>query len=289
MTRKAYFSIPVLLIVAVLIFLLISTSSSTSHLSKSTGSVAVLIKGGQLNRPNSETGGTEKLTIKSFYLDKNLTTVAEFDEFVKKTGYVTEADKFGNSAVFVSGHWELVDGADYQYPFGKDKAKAAPNHRVTQVSWNDAVAYAKWKGKRLPTEAEWEFAATNGGKSKRVYPWGNDLRLNGKYQANVWQGTFPTENTQLDGYEFTSPVASFPANELGIYDLGGNVWQWCSDAVKPTPEEAAQDTASRHPTKGASFLTDVLADNQAKIFEHSSSTSETGIVHTGFRLAKDVK
>src|ERR1035437_10196965 len=180
--KKLKFHQPVFVtsIAIALVFLLVSTKFGTNMLAKNpkNDNESVLINGGFFNRPNTQTGETEKLTINSFYLDRNLTTVAEFDEFVKKTGYVTEADKFGNSAVFVSGNWELVDGADYLYPFGKDKAKAELNHPVTQVSWNDAVAYAKWKGKRLPTEAEWEFAATNGGKSNRVYPWGNDLRLN---------------------------------------------------------------------------------------------------------------
>lgn len=247
----------------------------------------VLIKGGKLIRTNPLSHKSEVLKIKSFYLDKNLTTVGEFDAFVKATGYKTEAQKFGNSAVFQSGAWALVDGADYWHPQGKNKAKAEPNHPVTQVSWNDAVAYAKWKGKRLPSEAEWEFAATNRGTGKFKYPWGDKLIVKGKYQANVWQGTFPNENTKLDGYEFASPVGVFPPNALGLNDMGGNVWQWCSDILQPTAQEAEQDPSPRRPTKGASYLTDVLNDPGASIFGRSSSTPETGISHTGFRLAKN--
>lgn len=289
MTRKTYLFIPILVFISAIVLLLAVTSGGSNHHSLIINKNEILISGGILNRPNSKTGGIDNVTIKSFFFDKNLTTVAEFDEFVKKTGYISEADKFGNSAVWVSANWELVDGADYLYPFGKDKPKAQPNHPVTQVTWNDAVAYAKWKGKRLPTEVEWEFAATNRGKSKSVFPWGSDLILNGKYQANVWQGTFPTENTKLDGYEFTSPVGTFPANELGFNDMGGNVWQWCSDTISPTTQQAEQDPSLRHPIKGASFLTDVINDSEATIFGHSSSTPETGICHTGFRLAKDAK
>jgi sulfatase modifying factor 1 len=282
-----------IVIAIALILIIVSTIfSANKHLENSSNGLIsreILINGGKLLRPNSETGKTEEINIKSFYIDKDLTTVGEFDEFVKKTAYVSEADKFGNSAVLIAGNWELVDGANYLYPSGKDKAKAGPNYPVTQVSWNDAVAYAKWRGKRLPSEVEWEFAATNRGRSKKVFPWGNDLRLNDKYQANVWQGTFPTENAKLDGYEFTSPVGVFPANELGINDMGGNVWQWCADVVKPSPEEAQQDPALRRPTKGASYLTDVLNDQGARIFGRASSTPETGICHTGFRLVKDVQ
>lgn len=292
MNQKIFQPYYTIVIAIALILIVVSTIFSANRLiltNKFLKNQEILVKGGPIHRLNPTTGNDEVVNVRSFYLDRNLTTVGEFDEFIKATKYVTEADKFGNSAVFKSGNWELVDGANYWYPFGRQNSKAEPNHPVTQVSWNDAVAYAKWKGKRLPLEIEWEYAATNGGKSKRVFPWGNDLRLNGKYQANVWEGTFPSENTKLDGYEFTSPVGSFPANELGLNDMGGNVWQWCADIVKPTPEEAQQDPGLRRPTKGASYLTDVLNDQGAKIFSRSSSTPETGICHTGFRLAKDAK
>jgi len=278
----------IVLIGASIVFYLFA-GKANYHLFSSIKSEEILIEGGKFVRINSETGQNKEITIKSFYLDKNLTTVAEFAEFVKKTGYVTEADKFGNSAILETGNWALKDGANYWYPHGKDKSKAESNHPVTQVSWNDAVAYAKWKGKRLPTEAEWEYAATNKGKSNINFPWGNDLIANGKYLANTWQSPFPTQNTKLDGYEFTSPVGAFPPNALGLNDIGGNVWEWCSDTIPPTPQEAAQDPALRRPTKGASYLTDIKNDPGATIFGRSSTTPETGICHTGFRLAKDIK
>ena len=264
---------------------IITTKASEANSKKD----EILIEGGKFSRPNPETGKSDMIEIRSFYLDKYLTTVGEFDAFVKATGYVTEADKFGNSAILESGGWVLKDGANYWYPFGRDKAKAETNHPVTQVSWNDAVAYAKWKGKRLPTEAEWEYAATNRGKDIYKYAWGNSITENGKYLANVWNGPFPAQNTKEDGYEFTSPVGSFPANKLGLYDIGGNVWEFTSDIIQPTPEQAVEDKSTRRPTKGASFTTDIENDPDALLFNHSSTTPETGVFHIGFRLAGDKK
>ncbi len=246
-----------------------------------------LIKGGSFTRLLDD--GKTVVTVNSYYLDKKLTTVEEFDEFVKKTNYTTEADKFGNSAVLQDGNWTLKEGANYWYPLGKDKPKATANHPVTQVSWNDVVAYAKWKGKRLPTEVEWEYAATNAGATNFKFPWGNDVEVNGKYVANTFQGTFPSDNTALDGFEFTSPVGYYPANELGLFDIGGNVWEFTANPIPPTPEQAAQDPSLRIPLKGGSFATDFSKDADALIFHHSSTTPETGVFHTGFRLARDDK
>lgn len=303
LTRKAYFPIPVLLIVAVLIFLTVSTSSSTSHLSKSSGSVVVLIKGGLFNRPNTQIGGTEKLTVKSFYLDKNLTTVAEFNEFVKKISYVTEADKFGNSAVFVAGNWELVDGADYLYPLGKDKAK--PNHPVTQVSWFDAVAYSKWAGKRLPTEAEWEFAA-RGGLVNNIYSWGNENVDAGEPKANSWQGNFPNQNTLRDKFYGASPVKSFKPNGYGLYDISGNVWEWCADfyhseyykesnkpdgIINPKGPGKSYDPQEPYAVKrvlrGGSFLCNDRYCSGYRNARRMKSSEDTSMEHTGFRCVAD--
>ena len=247
----------------------------------------VLIEGGTYTRQHPETGKSEEVKVASFYLDKYLTTVAEFDEFVKKTGYVTEAQKFGNSAILEGGNWTLKEGADYLYPLGRDKAKAESHHPVTQVSWNDAIAYAKWKGKRLPSEKEWEFTATNRGKNDYKFAWGDKIAVNGTYLANTWQGPFPSQNTKEDGFESSSPVGSFAPNPLGVYDIGGNVWQLTSDTISPTPQQAAEDPTLRRPLKGASFATDIVNDKDAEVFHHSSTTPETGVFHTGFRLAKD--
>lgn len=250
----------------------------------------VYVKGGKLNTTDYGTGEQLQASISSFYIDKNLVTVAEFSEFVKKTGYVTEAEKYGNSAVFdfTTGQWSLKDGAYYLYPFGKDQPKSKPNHPVTQVSWNDAAAYAKYKNKRLPKAVEWEWAARSAGASESIYSWGNTMKEGTAFKANFWQGEFPIRNTNEDGFQSTSPVGYFGANSLGLTDMGGNVWQWTSDKISPTPEEARTDTATRIVTKGGSFLCDPEVCHGFKVNGKSSSTAETGMVHTGFRCVKDI-
>ena len=165
---------------------------------------------------------------------------------------MTEAEKFGNAAVFDfnSGQWSLVEGATYLYPQGKNGPAAPEDHPATQVSWNDAVAFAKWKGKRLPTQSEWEHAAKNAENTTTLYSWGKDLFVDGVYRANTWQGSFPYHNTLDDGYLTTSPVGKFGKSKLGLTDMGGNVWQWCEDSIAPTPHEALTDTTMRKVTPG---------------------------------------
>ncbi|HTJ50675.1 MAG TPA: SUMF1/EgtB/PvdO family nonheme iron enzyme [Cyclobacteriaceae bacterium] len=247
------------------------------------------VKGGTLVTTDPITKQSKTVKLKPFHLDKNLVTVADFDAFVKATKYITEAEKFGNAAVFDSktGTWLLVDGANYHFPAGRNGRKAELNHPVTQVSWNDAKAYAKWKGKRLPTQWEWEHAAKNAEDNKQQYTWGSDLVVAGKYKANTWQGSFPSYNTVEDGYEFTSPVGIFGANKLGLTDMGGNVWQWCEDSIEPTGRDAEVDPAMRKVLRGGSFLCDPLVCHGFQVTGRSSSTPESSLMHTGFRCAKD--
>jgi sulfatase modifying factor 1 len=223
-------------------------------------------------------------------LDKTLVTVGQFEEFLKATKYVTEAEKFGSAAIFnkETQGWDLLDGANYQYPQGRNKPKAIASHPVTQVSWNDAKAYAKWKGKRLPTQWEWEHAAKNAAQTSKQYSWGQDLVVAGKYKANTWQGSFPFFNTAEDGYEYTSPVGVFGANELGLADMGGNVWQWTEDSIEPTARDKELDPATRRVLRGGSFLCDPFVCHGFTVQGRSSSTPESSLMHTGFRCAKDV-
>jgi sulfatase modifying factor 1 len=256
-----------------------------------TPSEMVWVKGGSWQTTNLQTKEPQTVKIRSFFIDKNLVTVAEFEEFVRETGYVTEAESFGNSGVFnfKTGAWEMVAGANFRYPQGKNGSAAIADHPVTQVSWNDAQAYAKWKNKRLPTAAEWEWAASSAGQMREKYAWGGQLVANKRYKANVWQGQFPDVNSEADGFLITSPVGYFGANPLGLNDMGGNVWQWCVDDIAPTPAEAETDKAMRKVLKGGSFLCDEKVCHGYRINGLSSSTPETGIMHVGFRCAKDVK
>jgi sulfatase modifying factor 1 len=233
----------------------------------------------------------DTVTVPSFLMDKNLVTVAEFDEFVKATDFVTEADKFGDAGVFDPElqAFVAVKGANYKYPFGKDKQQAFDDHPATQVSWNDALAYARWRGKRLPSKLEWEFAARTGTGNPGIYSWGDDLVENGKFKANTWQGSFPFYNTREDGYAFTSPVGTFGENKLGLTDMGGNVWQWCRDIVEPLAHEKIIDASPRRLLKGGSYLCDPMVCHGYEISGVSSSTPESSMAHIGFRCAKDVK
>jgi formylglycine-generating enzyme required for sulfatase activity len=203
-------------------------------------------------------------TVDGFWMDETPVTVAEFAAFVEETGYTTVAERdpdpadypgadpddlVPGSAVFTSpdepvslrepsGWWEYVAGANWRQPRGPEGSVDAlddrPDHPVVHVAYEDAAAYADWAGKRLPTEAEWERAA-RGGLERKRFVWGDDHVPDGELMANTWQGQFPYENTCLDGYERTSPVGAFPANEFGLYDVAGNVWDWTRDWFTDDP------------------------------------------------------
>uniref|UniRef100_A0A3B3Y4G9 Sulfatase-modifying factor enzyme-like domain-containing protein n=1 Tax=Poecilia mexicana TaxID=48701 RepID=A0A3B3Y4G9_9TELE len=187
-----------------------------------------------------------RVYVDSFYMDVLEVTTQQFQSFIKATGYVTEAEKFGDSFVFegilsesvksqitqavaAAPWWLPVKGANWNHPEGQDSnITDRLDHPVVHVSWADAVAFCSWANKRLPTEAEWEYAC-RGGLRDRLYPWGNKLNPKGQHYANLWQGDFPVHNSGEDGYVKTSPVMSFPANSFGLHDMVGNVWEWTSD------------------------------------------------------------
>src|SRR5262249_17932076 len=193
--------------------------------------------------------------VDGFWMDTTPVTNEQFSAFVAATDYLTiaertpkaedypgaPAEKLVAGSIVVSppkasvpldNHlrwWDYVKGANWRHPEGPDSnLKGREKHPVLHIAYDDALAYCKWAGKRLPTEAEFEFAS-RGGLDRNTFAWGNEFRPGGKWMANIWQGRFPIENTLEDGYRTTSPVGTFPANRYGLFDMAGNVWQWCSD------------------------------------------------------------
>lgn len=232
-------------------------------------------------------------SIRGFFMDITPVTVGQYRKFVKATGYVTQAEKFGDAAVFdMEGqNWYLKKTAYWEYPQGKDHAISPDDHPVTQVSYNDAVAYCDWAGKRLPTEAEWEHAARNGNNSRAQYSWGEEIEENGKYKANFWQGVFPAYNTNADGFPFTSPVGAFPTTRLGLKDISGNVWEWCQTWYKsydPNDPDKVITAEPERVMRGGSFMCDPNYCHGYRVSGRSGSTPETGLFHVGFRCVKDI-
>jgi len=216
-----------------------------------------------------------RVYVDGFFMDKTDVTNGQFAEFVKATGYVTVAERVPRAedypgarpenlvaggvvfsppdhSVPLNNHlqwWSYVKGANWRHPSGpKSSIEGKGNYPVVQVAYEDALAYAKWAGKRLPTEAEWEFAA-RGGLAGKPFVWGDEFRPHDKFMANTFQGHFPEKNTAADGFSETSPVEHYPANPYGLYDMAGNVWQWTSDWYRPDyyQQLASQGSVARNP------------------------------------------
>ena len=260
----------------------------------------VLVSGGKF-RMGTETGmpfegPVHDVEVGPFYIDKHEVTVAEFEKFVAATGYRTEAERFGWSGVFdtESREWKKVEGADWRHPEGP-RSKTDPAEPVSQVSWNDAVAFAAWAGKRLPTEAEFEYAA-RGGLTGKTFAWGDELRPNGKPVANWWQGVFPERNTGEDGFAGRAPVMSFPANGYEVYDMTGNVWEWCADRFgedyylkSPAKDPTGPDTGDQRVIRGGSFLCAENFCSNYRVAGRSFATPDSGLNNLGFRCVRDAE
>lgn len=269
-----------------------------------------------------------KVTLAGFWMDKNLVTNAEFEKFVRATKYQTIAerpldpkefpgvplDKLVPGAVVftppdhevrlddMTQWWSYVPKASWQHPEGPTSdLKGRESHPVVHVAYEDAAAYAKWAGKRLPTEAEWEFAA-RGGLDQKPFVWGDELTPKGKQMANTFQGTFPNKDENTDGFAHTSPVGSFPANAFGLNDMAGNVWQWCSDWYRPDyfakslekspkgPEDSLdpdEPGISKRVQKGGSFLCCDQYCSRYMPGGRGKGDINTGSSHVGFRCVKD--
>ena len=258
-------------------------------------------------------GPAHPVQLAAFALDATCVTNEQFNAFVHATGYRTDSERYGWSFVFeglltarqraeavravVQGSewWCRVDGASWRHPEGPGTTiKQRWSHPVVQVSWNDAGAYAAWAGKRLPTEAEWEFAARGGLVQKR-FPWGDDLEPDGRHRMNVWQGVFPTLNTAADGYAGTAPARSFKPNGYGLYNMTGNVWEWCWDwfdpgyyARSPRENPLGPDTGERRTMRGGSYLCHASYCNRYRTDARSSNTPDSAAGNVGFRCARDL-
>ncbi len=262
--------------------------------------------------PADGEGPVREVKLDPFYIDECPVTVEDFGRFVKAAGYRTDAERFGWSFVFrghvpedsysdlvddtVAGHewWCKVTGADWAHPEGPGSTVLDRlDHPVTHISHADALAFSRWSGKRLPTEAEWEFTA-RGGLEQRTYPWGDDLEPGGRHLCNVWQGRFPDRDTADDGYAGTCPVDAFPPNGLGVYSITGNVWEWCADWFHPSYHVTATKlnpvgppTGRARVMRGGSFLCHESYCNRYRVAARSSNTPDSSTANLGFRCARD--
>ena len=277
----------------------------------------VPIKGGEFTMgtdnpilPQDGEGPARKVKISDFLMDKFEVSNAEFAKFIADRGYVTETERFGDSfvlelllsdavkseisqAVMNSPWWLPVKGASWKRPEGKGSTIAGRmNHPVVHVSWNDAVEFCKWSGKRLPTEAEWEYAA-RAGLNDRLFPWGNNPWPKGKHYMNIWQGEFPNSNTAEDGFVATAPVDSFPPTKFGLHNIVGNVWEWTADwwttrhskdaATDPQGPPSGTDKVK----KGGSYMCQEHTCYRYRCAARSSNTPDSSASNLGFRCAKN--
>ena len=333
-------------VILLLIFCSTPFLYAQSKKGKSVPKGMVWIQGGEFTQGSNEVYArpeeqpAHKVKVSGFFIDITEVTNAQFAEFVNATGYVTTAERAPtmdeimsqlppgtpqpDSALLVPGSmvfkmsdtrllsddyrqwWFWVPGASWRYPEGPDSDIAGKEqHPVVQVSWDDAVAYAKWAGKRLPTEAEWEFAARGGLKNKK-FAWGDEEPEGKKQRANIWHGSFPDSNSADDGYIRTAPVKSYPPNGFGLYDMAGNVWEWCSDwfddeyykslagkvTVDPQGSDHSFDRAEPYTTKriqkGGSFLCHISYCERYRPSARQQSTHDSGMSHVGFRCVMSV-
>jgi formylglycine-generating enzyme required for sulfatase activity len=292
------------------------------------------------NEGRSDEYPQHKVRVDGFWMDATEVTNAQFKKFIDATGYITTAEKkpdweelkkqlpagtprpdesqlVASSLVFTppdhavelnnaAQWWTWSQGAGWKHPQGRSSdIKGKEDYPVVHISWDDAMAYCKWSGKRLPTEAEWEWAA-RGGLNDNKYPWGNEDIEAGKPKANTWQGSFPDKNTNKDRFYNAAPIKSFSPNQYGLYDMAGNVWEWCSDWYRPDYYQQIRDQLSVNPkgpsssydpmeptvpkriVRGGSFLCNASYCKGYRVASRMKTSPDTGLEHTGFRCVKDI-
>ena len=290
-----------------------ATNGSTAAMIRLDGGTFLMGTDRDEGFPADGEGPIRKVMLDDFYIDQFPVTNESFADFVRATQYQTEAQRFGWSFVF-QGHlaqeqrvrsaadtvvgaewWYKVHGADWQHPEGPDSSiNDRMNYPVVHISWNDAEAFAAWAGKRLPTEAEWEFAA-RAGLEQKLYPWGDDLTPDGKHLCNIWQGEFPARNTAEDGFSGLAPVDTFPPNAFNLYTITGNAWEWCSDWFHPSFHVLATRTNPVGPPqgqskviKGGSYLCHRSYCNRYRVAARTSNTPDSSTTNMSFRCVRDV-
>jgi formylglycine-generating enzyme required for sulfatase activity len=236
-----------------------------------------------------------QIRLGSYWLDVQEVSNRQFAEFAKATGYVTTAERDGIGNVFdpTSKRWQRQSNANWRRPDGI--APFLPDAPVTQVTWDDATAYARWAGKRLPTEAEWEYAA-RGGLVDCDYAWGRDLLPQGRFLANFWQGWFPDADLGLDGFSGIAPVRSYPANRYDLFDLVGNVWEWCGDwhsadyyEVSAHDNPSGPVVGARRVIRGGSWLSAENSGRGLWVYGRDGVAPNQCRQDVGFRCARDVE
>ena len=237
-----------------------------------------------------------RVELSPFWLDEHEVTNAQFARFIEATGHETMAELAGQSTVFdpASNVWRTVVGADWRHPEGPaTTVSGRESDPVVHVSWSDAAALAAWAGKRLPTEAEWERAA-RAGLHEADYPWGRDLAPSKRPRANVWQGDFPANDSADDGYHGTSPAGAFPGNRFGLFDMAGNVAEWCADwyaadgyQVSPTRDPPGARSGERRVVRGGSWISSPRSGSDYRVWVRRSLPVDAHNNYTGFRCAQD--
>jgi len=262
--------------------------------------------------PDDGEGPVREIQLSPFLIDRDTVTNERFARFVRATGYRTEAERFGWSFVFwaqipperfyelvvdtvaAAPWWCKVPGAYWKEPAGPESSvEDRKQHPVVHVSWNDAQAYCAWAGQRLPTEAEWEYAA-RGGLIQKLYPWGDKLRPGGEHRCNIWQGEFPRANTVEDGYAATCPTDAFPPNGYGLYSMTGNTWEWCADwfsadfhLTGPRVDPQGPHQGEAKVMKGGSFLCHKSYCNRYRVAARTQNTADSTTSHMSFRCARN--